>query len=813
MRKISTYLIAGVSLASLAHIAPAMAQDAAADEATEAEADDGVIIVNARRRDESAQDVPAVVNAVSSDVIEKLNLRKLQDLEAVVPGLSLVPNANGIGSVSTVRGVDFNVNVSGNNGTIEFYLNDAPLSSGPVFQSMFDVGQIEVLRGPQGTLKGRASPSGAITINLRKPDLQEVGGNFNATMNDIGGRNVNGALNIPIVADKLAVRIAGVVSDDDGSEVQPLNNPEKLKNRSQGIRASVRSDPFDGKFIADFMYQGFRRKGVQYDQVASFNEIVAGGAASPVFIRARDRAAVDGFARTNDQTFKIYNWTLQGALVGQRLTYTGQRVDQRLISFAPSDIAGIFAVDTVGTNRFGQPTDTKANGISHEVRLQNDERIAGIFDYVVGYLNYKNSSDTDLFSPTGIAIGAPFANPPRLVNIALTPIRRFGNNVEKSIFGNVSAHIGDQFEISGGLRDIKYNNVAGLAIGGVINPAFNQDEKLGKTIYSASAKFKFNDNAMVYANMGTSWRPGAIAITTALSGAIRPQQAAFLKTADETSKSYEIGLKTDLFDRKLRFNLSLYQQKFQNYPYRAPTGVYTLSPGNNSIQQVNFVNGVPVKVTGIEAEFSAKPMDNFSVGAVFGYAKGNISNGIIPCTDLNGDGVPDTLAAAPTLAQLEAAVGTVANPASALVDSCTTSSRSNNSPRFTASLNSEYTASLGNSVDGFVRGLYIYKGKSLSDPVNSFDDQGAFGLLNMYMGVRDPDGGWELSLFGKNLFNTYRVLARSNGPIATPLRGGIPLGGPVTSMSNSSATNYFGIERQTDPREFGINLRMAFGSR
>ena len=643
---------------------------------------------------------------------------------------------------------------------------------------------------------------------MRKPNLQEVGGTFTATGNSIGGHNLNGAINIPVVENMLAVRIAGVISNDDGNEVLPLNNPEKIFNRSEGIRASVRSDPFDGKFIADFMYQAFNRKSNSYDQVESFNQVLTTAAASPVTIRAKDRAAVDGFARTGNQTFKLYNWSLQGSHFGQRLTYVGQRVDQSLISFTPSDVSGFFAVDTVGTNRFGQPTNTQARGISHELRLQNEDRVAGIFDYVVGYLRNKNSSNTNLLSPTGIAIGAPFANPPRLVNIALTPIFRFGGNIEKSVFGNLTAHIGDQFEVSGGIRDIKYNNNAGLAIGGVINPAFTQNERLGKTIYSGSAKYKINDDVMVYANFGTSWRPGAIAITTALSGAITPQQRAFLATTDETSKSYEIGFKTDLLDRKLRFNLSLYQQKFQNYPYRAPgSGVFTINPGNGSVQQVNFVNGVPVKVTGVEAEFYAKPVENLTFGAVLGYAKGNITNGIIPCTDLNGDGQPDALTGAPSAAVLAAAVG------AALVDSCATNIRSNNAPRFTASINSEYNMSLSDTMDGFVRGLYSFKGKSQTDPVNVYDDLDSHGILNMYAGVRDPDGGWEVSLFAKNLTNTFRVLSRSNGPVATPLRGGIPLGGPVTSLGSNSSNNYFGEYRTTEPREFGLNVRISFGSK
>ncbi len=93
----------------------------------------------------------------------------------MVPDLSLVPNANGIGSSSSVRGVNHDVNVSADNGTIQYYLNDAPIGSDSVFQALFDVNSIDVERGPQGTLRGRAAPSGAIAITTRQPDLEEAG--------------------------------------------------------------------------------------------------------------------------------------------------------------------------------------------------------------------------------------------------------------------------------------------------------------------------------------------------------------------------------------------------------------------------------------------------------------------------------------------------------------------------------------------------------------------------------------------------------------------------------------------------------------
>ncbi|KPF91862.1 hypothetical protein IP81_07245 [Novosphingobium sp. AAP83] len=804
-------LMTGVGMLAIAQ--PALAQASANPQPAADAVSDADIIVTARRRNESVQDVPATVQAVTADTIEKLNLRKLEDIQAVVPGLNLVANTNGIGATSTIRGVDYSVNASGNNGTIEFYLNDSPLAAGVLFQSMFDLGQIEVLRGPQGTLKGRSTPSGSISISTRKPDLDAVGGMVNATANNIGGYNVNAALNIPVVAGKLGIRVAGISSDDDGSEVRPLNDAQALRNEGQGIRASVRADPFDGVLLLDLMYQGFRRKSLQYNQVESFNRINAAAGASPVAIRAEDRRAVDGFPIENDQRFKVYSGSAQLALAGQRLTYTGLHLKQDFVSLQPSDNAGIFVNDSVTsagvTSRFGPRTQTNGKSTSHEIRLQNDDRVAGIFDYVIGYLDYKTSSPSVLTRAIGISVVNNPVLGTRLLSVAQVPVNRGQETQEKSFFGNISAQLGDSLEISGGLRRVNYKAQSNVFVRGVEQTlaTLNLDES--KTIYSGSIRYKVSDDVLVYANTGTSFRPSNVAVGGILALlAPTPTQGAFFRSQPETSRSYEVGFKADLLDKRLRFNLAAFHQKFDNYPFLAPgAGVIVGDAFRNSVTTAPLLASVPVTAKGIEAELQANPIDGLTFGAVMSYAKGQINNGQLPCLDVNRDGIPDTLTTQPTFAQINTATG------GNLVSVCPTNQRSNSAPLFNAALTSEYTASVSRNVDGYFRGLFTYNGASQTDPVNAFDDQGAFGILNLYLGVRDPDGAWEVSLFGKNITNTFKVLNRSNGAIQTELQAGVPLGGGLTSSGSSSLTNYSGDLRVTAPREFGINLRWAFGSR
>lgn len=813
-------------LASFAATLPTAAfAQSADDQAGDQIAASNDIIVTARRRDESVQDVPAVVNAVTSEAIEKLNIRKFEEIQSVVPGLSLVGNANGVGSVNTIRGVNFDVNVSGNAATVEFYYNDAPISSNAVLQGLFDVGQIEVLRGPQGTLRGRASPSGAINITMRKPDLSEAGGTMNATVNDINGYNFNGALNIPIVEGKLGVRVAGIVSDDEGSRVRPFNDPDaKLQNLTKGGRYSIAADPFDGVLLLDFSYQSLSRHSLQYSQVQSVQDYdPASKLASPNFIRAKDHLAVAGRYPTDvTQKFKLYNWQAQLNLWGQRLTYVGLRTNQFLDGINPQDNAGLFLNQVAplyyyaGLTPTGQingiPTGrdaplawhsiTRSKNTSHEIRLQNDERIADRFDYVLGFMQYDTASDTDFNRSIGV-IATPFLPdmPTSIAQIYSVPMVRYTDEIEKSVFGNVTVHFGPNTEVSGGLRHIWYEGVSGLTTFGIDDPALRRNLDLNATIWTASAKHRFNENIMFYANAGSSWRPNTVVIGGPVNASAFQLQ--FQGTPAEKSQSYEVGIKSNWLDGRLKANITGFYQKFKNYPYRSLIGPWSIVPGSYNaadltqlrVEQVQYAAAVPVTVKGMEAELMFNPVPNLNLGATVSYAHGKIKNGLVPCTDLNGDGADDQLVTQPNAQDLFAVTGTD------FLSACRVNQRSASSPLWSGALTAEYTQPINTSLEGYLRGLYSWKGKSEGDPSSKIDSVKSFGILNLYAGLRDPDGGWELSVFAKNVTNTFRVLTNEGLRSTSTLTHG-----------TLSYTNYYGIT-VTEPREFGVNLKIAFGSR
>jgi iron complex outermembrane receptor protein len=823
MKTFGKIALAGVSLWALA--APGMA---AAAEAEEGVSNAGIIVM-ARRKGEDVQDVPQVVQALGGQELKELEIREFEDLTSVVPGLNLDTNNSAFSGAATMRGLDFISNASGAATSVEFYRNDAPTSPGPIFQALYDVGQIEVQRGPQGTLRGRSSPSGAITITTKKPVMDEIGGYAVGTVAEDGKWQGEAAVNVPIIRDKLGIRVAGFANKSRGSGVFGINPgtgtiDKDVWKKTESLRASVRADPFDGVLILDFNYETTRTRSRQYGsgefrQAESFANVNSNAGSSPFVILPSDDLVPADFAGTVKQTYKFYNWQAQLNLIGQSLTYVGANTKNGVNSFAPDDVGGFFGNATAGGVPFGQTSIANP--------MQNTDRIANIFDYVVGYLIVDDASPTTLFRATGFG---NFGDPDLLYSdavlnlVALSGTHRFRIAKERSWFGNLTLHVTERLEFSGGVRRIRSGQDSGVGVGaatldlsgfnditslhrcygygGVVTLDVNStydystcDPYRKATIYNLSGKYDITDNIMAYVTYGTSWRPGNSII--GYRGSPGTFLSQFLELANEKSKAIEGGFKSTWFDNKMRLNVSVYRQTFKGYPYRLGTPVIsTAAPGSETLASAfQFVVPTNPKITGFEAELAWDPLDNLTIAANLAYANGKISGASLPCVDLDNDNIPDQ-GAAPSGAQLNAEVG------NNQVDLCSTKLTASTAPKWSGTFLGEYSHDLGSNFEGFIRTLVTWRGSGKGDLLNQFDDAKSYALVNLFLGVRDPDGDWDVTLYGRNLFNTRRVTSRTGVAQTTNLR----------DAGASNGTQYVVIN-VTDPRELGVTLRVSFGSR
>jgi outer membrane receptor protein involved in Fe transport len=246
-------------LACTAMTTPAFAQDAD----TEAQApanDDGVIIVTATRRAQDVQDIPLAVTAISPQQLETQRVVNIQQIAALAPSFTASQAQLASGSVVLrVRGIGTTSNNIGFESAVGIFVDGAYQSRPGVALSEFvDVERVEVLRGPQGTLFGRNTSAGALNITNVRPDVTEFGGFINAEYGNFNEMSLQGAINVPLAKDTVAMRVTGAwrkrdgfltVNDSLGRKVGETNTADQWLLRGQigwdtesGIRGRIIAD-------------------------------------------------------------------------------------------------------------------------------------------------------------------------------------------------------------------------------------------------------------------------------------------------------------------------------------------------------------------------------------------------------------------------------------------------------------------------------------------------------------------------------------------------------------------------------------------
>jgi iron complex outermembrane receptor protein len=778
MKKMMSLALASVSIAALA--SAAAAQPASQTKVTTTEpAELGEIVVTARRRSESLQEVPQVVNAVTADTLSKLDIKRFDDVQSVVPGLTLASNSTGYQAGASLRGVTFDV-VSGADPTVAMYLNDAPVETNFLFQSLFDVGQIEVLRGPQGTTRGIAAPSGAITVTTHKPNVSEYGGYIDATATDQHGRNIQGAVNVPIIKDVLGVRIAALHDENDSDGVRSLNNSTRPSQKTNTVRASVSFEPSD-LFNANLSYQHLDHGLNTFTQVSGPGAGYNGPAITP-----QDRLSVqDGInevAQHQDYVFA----QLDSRFAGQHLSYIGSYLLQKISAHSPEDIGNqIPGVELYLDLRSRQPT------VTHEIRLASDAAPGKFLDYVAGVF-YSRGSVTNHVSQIGAIFPTAFGTlPPNAATFDPAGVffinpESEGATTQLSEYASLTAHFGPDTELSVGGRhiDAKSHNLLLVKFQSTILSNLPDESKDHHFIYNVSLSHHFSRDLLVYANTGSSFRVAQNQTSGVSNFEQDPDVLALQFPPPETSKSYEIGAKSTFLDGRARLNVALYHQTYKNLIYPGQPVPYVSDNGLQSVVAQNaFTAFGDAVVDGVDLDGAFQITPDWNISASASYSDGHFRNASIPCSDPNLQ----------TLQQFQAAGKAIAL--------CNSNGAVTRNPYWTATVTSEYVHPITEGMNGFLRGLVTY------NPENTRQSQGlavpGYSLANLYAGLRSADGAWELSLFAKNAFATKETTSRDFA--AQEVGGMLP-------AAQYGSSGYF-ITAITPRREVGVNVHYAFGAR
>lgn len=787
--------------------------------------------------------MPQTVDVVTADTIQKLNILNFQDIQSIVPGLTMNVDPGGLNDSVSIRGLSYSIFSQDPLPTVALYLNDAYLAAPQeVFQALYDIGDVEVLRGPQGTLHGESAPSGAITLTTRRPDLTQFGGYMDVTgysedaLHGPGAVDGQAAVNLPIIKDMLAVRLAGVVEDNHLDLVRSLYDPTSPYAHTVSERATVTFQPIDS-LSGTFMYQHLE------EGINNYTQVLGPGSAGGTFpppppfpgfpfqytaptvippgyngppISPTQRLSVNNDPNSSNQRYDFITGQVDWHIAGQRLAYTGAYNSVSIGTNTAEDTGNLLpGTDYISTGV------SKTFSQESELRLMSDERILGLLDYTLGARYYSENGSAG-GSPTvqfaGFLPGAfgfgPAANPyefnPMFAEELL--IHATPALYERSVFFNATVHLGDRTELSAGVRSLSYDSSSNssytLALLGTKTPLDlfpNAIDRDRSTIYNVSLSHHFTDDVMAYATTGTAWRPG----TTVLgpeNATGDPTLNSLINLHPEYSHSYELGLKSLFLDRRAEVNVAIYHQYFDGLIFQslyAPYLVVTPIPGTSytttSIAVNNFSNNANSVVNGIDLDGSFRITPRWITNAAFSYSNGHVDNALTPCTP------PGVNILDPTVAAFQAAVAAAGKPG-ALVYECRNNQSISNAPSWNTTVRSEYSMPIAPRLDGYIRGLATYY-PSNPNAVEGYDVP-SYAIVNGYLGVRDPSGRWEATIFAKNLFNRTVLLSKSYFPIQEP--GGL---NAVFGNPGYYAAAGTGVPMVTPPMQVGINLRYAFGSR
>ena len=205
------------------------------------------IIVTAQRAEESLQDVPIAVTALTGKMLEEKGVITVSDLQMQAPNVSFTSGNFG-GSSFSIRGIGRLVTASSADSGVSIHLNEIPYGTNLNTNEFFDVSRVEVLRGPQGTLFGQNATGGTVNIVTKMPDYDDIGGFVDIEAGDYGHSRVKGALNIPM-GDSMGLRIAAMKLDRDG---YVDNKAAESISTLDGSRLAGIDDDIDGRDIQSY---------------------------------------------------------------------------------------------------------------------------------------------------------------------------------------------------------------------------------------------------------------------------------------------------------------------------------------------------------------------------------------------------------------------------------------------------------------------------------------------------------------------------------------------------------------------------------
>lgn len=697
-----------------------LAQAADTNDASEAIFEE--IIVTAAKRSQSLQEVAMAVSAISEAELDRRGVDDLGEYFRAVPGIQYTDFG------ATGRRGERKLSIRGISGSSEggplvgYYIDETPLTaSDPI---LFDVNRIEVLRGPQGTLYGAGTAGGTIKVVTNKPDatkfLGKVDGTLSSTEN--GGENytIKGMVNIPLVEEKLALRVVGYYEDADGfidSEIAPAGSAqEAIVNSANaekdnfndteiyGVRAAVQFTPTENTTLT---------------ASANIHRAKMGGEANhyPTF---GDLKIAREIATPQESNFDLFNVTLEhdfgnisflSASSYFKGTYNGvedlSNIGRFLIEVV---VSGAFATALVAPDGSQYDLATTKKEWTQEFRLMSTDDSAIQWTAGLYYHKEKLFDDTLSFTTNVTLAAAPV--------VILDEFVFFGSDrdfvsEQYALFGEVYYAVTDKLKVTLGGRWFDYSFTDDGDSTGPFGSGFTTasgSENSFRPKFGVS--YQATDDHLLFASVTKGFRTGGksspvpdIPACSEVLGELGLTGEAGTFESD-TIWNYEAGIKSSWNEGRVIVNATAFYVDWSNIAQSVNLGAI-----NGGCPFSPTLNAGEASSKGFEFESRLSPIDGLDLGVAIAY------------TDA-------TLGSSPTFGQEDESLLAV--------------------PEWTVSLNGEYEFAMTDDYDGFIRADYQYVGKRAF----AYTGEGAqyldsYDLTNVRLGIRKDD--WTVALFVNNV--------------------------------------------------------------
>jgi iron complex outermembrane recepter protein len=577
------------------------------------------IVVTAQRRAESLQDVPVSVTALNSDQLARAGIVGIDDLAVAVPGLVVT---DGAGYLFThLRGVGATTAGAGLENPVALYVDGVYYANQTVGIFAFNnVSQIEVLKGPQGTLFGRNSTGGLIQVTTAEP-TQDFHLKVDATASNYGGAGGNLYMSGGI-APNLAADVAVTGSRSGGYGTNLYNSQDVY---AQPWNVAIRSkwvytpDNWKATLVGDYS-----------NTENSYNSVAAKPGSYIVYPFAQAPDIGSNPWNTNVNVQPSLKQTDMGGSLKLERDFSSVKLSN-LVAGRRSTFQSVFDDDGTPAPFDGVNIHQSDWQISDELQLASNS--GGPVKWVTGLYYFYAESE---FDPTTISLGpTPAFNPAYLLGYIVASAKQ--DTAAIAGFGQATYGVTDRLDLTAGIRysherrtlnDATENGVLLLPGNPVIPlgpPIPEASQSFNDPTYRLSLDYKVTPNLMLYGSFNTGFKSGGY-------NASNPTDAPF---KEEKIYAYEIGEKAEMLDHKLRWNSAAFYYKYDDIQIQKPEPVGS-----------GILNGAKATLYGLDTDITAVPIKQLELGVSLSLLHTKFDD--FPDAPLStpGGGVPTTIGSA-----------------------------------------------------------------------------------------------------------------------------------------------------------------------